>query len=122
MNTMAEDLAEELANEYLELLTIDTSEQRRKVDEHIEEYLTHLEEAYSVLECCTKKPDVGKLIIHKSQTELEKLYEQIDELEKYVCRLAKTLNDLELSLNELELHNKPTVMDKLRQMIDLKLR
>lgn len=117
-----EKMADELAEQYINLVTVDTTEQKRKVAENIEEYLTHLEEAYSVLESClqnsAKIPAITKMILDKSN-ELEKLYEQIDLLEKYVFELNRILNKLESSLDKLELHNKPSVKGKIRQIIDL---
>lgn len=118
----AEKMADELAEQYMNLITIDTKEQERKVGVDIEEYLSHLEEVYSVLESCLQNsaeiPAISDLIIRKGD-ELEELYERIDSIEKHVFELNRTLNKLETSLNKLELDSKPSVKVKIRQIMDL---
>lgn len=116
-------LAGELADNYVEYLTIDTSEVKRKSEESIEECLIHLEEVSSVLESykenCSDIEDVVK-DISKKEDDLSRLYKQIDDLEQYIYVTRRTVENLENTMKELENQKKSLNSgNKIRQIIDL---
>lgn len=102
-----EKLSEDLADSYVEYFTIDTSQQKHKVDDSIEECLTHLEEVSSVLDNYRQNSsNIATIFIEKLASKdesLNKLYTQVDALEQYIFRTNKLLDQLENSIKELEI-------------------
>lgn len=103
----AEQLAGELADGLIGYLFVDTSDSRRKTEESIEDCLNILEEVCSVLENYKQNSeeigDIVGLMSNKIDT-LNKLYEQIDNLNQYIFEANRSLDQLETLMKELENH------------------
>lgn len=110
--------ADQLASEYLNLVQVDLAGSKKKVEESVEECLTHLEEVCSALESHRQNssdlPNLMKNISDKTQI-LENLYSRVDAIEKCLADMRELLGKLEASMDELEIHDQP-VRGKIRQM------
>lgn len=101
----AGELANQLADQYIDYLSIDIDQQRGQVNDSIEELLTHLEEVNSVLENYrAKSADLESVpaLIASKRSSLEELFSQIDKLEQYISETDKVLNQLDARIKEYE--------------------
>lgn len=114
-------LSGDLADSYVEYFTIDISQQKYKLDDSIEECLTHLEEVSSVLDNYRQNSsNITTIFIEKlaSKNEsLNKLYTQVDALEQYIFKTNKLLDQLENSIKELEISKGSKGGYKIMEMI-----
>lgn len=104
-----EDLASELAETYVDYLTVDTSDEQVKYEESIEECLTQLEEVSAVLEVfaqnATHIEDFFARLTERNRC-LDKLYDQIDAIEQYMFETTRSLEQLDTEIKQLETRNK----------------
>lgn len=116
-----EELSNGLADDYVGYFIVDTAQQQQRLEESIEECLTHLEEVCSTLDGHRQNSDEIKYIVEhlaNKNESLNKLYDQIDALEQYITVANRSLNQLEASMNELDGHRKFGV-NRIRKMIDI---
>lgn len=116
-----DELASELADDYIDYLNIDVTKEKSRLDDSIEECLAHLEELISALDIYKQKEDVINEFIStvaSKRPALVELYEQIDSMEQYVFETNKLLNGLEQTLRDLE-HHKVSGLGKIKQIIGI---
>lgn len=117
----ADQLAKELADEYIQYLTIDTKQQEIQVDDSIEELLTHMEEVCAVLDSYRgKSNDLESIpaLIASKRSSLDELFGQIDRLEQYISETDKMLNQLDSRIKEYE-NQKRSDTNPILQVIDM---
>lgn len=116
-----DELSDELADNYMEYFSVNISEQQQKLEDSIEECLTHLEEVCSVLDnyrhSSSEIPDFINEIARKKDS-LERLYDQVDALEQYIFETNRLLDHLDSLMKDLESHKRSSG-NKIRQIIDL---
>lgn len=116
-----DELAGELADSYINYITVDTSEQERRFDDALEECLTHLEEVCSVLDSYRQTGSAIPGFVEKLATkndELIGLYEQIDALEQYIFETNQLLGQLDSLMKNLESF-KGSNTNRIRRIIHL---
>lgn len=120
-NSQIEELADELASDYSKYFSIDLTLEKRRLEESVEECLTHLEEVRDVLDDykqnCSDGSEVMDQITSKND-QLNELFNQIDSLETYILDTNKTLDELENKMKDLE-NRKKLGSNKIIQVIDL---
>lgn len=115
-------LAGELAKQYSSYFDVDTSHQEMKLNETIEECLTHLEELCSALDNYEQSSagiEQSASVISSRNETLDRLHEQLCAVESYVSQVNQLLSHLESSMDTLEGHAGKPVTRKLRQIISL---
>lgn len=119
--TEVDELASELADDYIEYFKIDISKEKKRYEDSIEECLAHLEEVISALDSYKQKGpiiDVYVATLTSKKEPLEKLYEQVDSIEQYVFETNRLLDRLDQSLRDLENHQ-PSGSNKFKQILGL---
>lgn len=116
-----EELAAELAEDYVKYLFVDTTEQQNKVESSIEECLAHLEEICSVLDGYRQKSgSIGKFVkTMKSKSDtLEDLYKHVDAVEQYTNETNNLLDQLDELMKDLEINSKSN-RNGVKQIMDM---
>lgn len=117
-----DDLAAELADDYIQYFDIDIKNEQRRHGEAVEECLAHLEEVFSALDSYKQKDDIVDQFVQTIATKkepLDKLNEQVDSLEQYVFETNRILDQLELSIKELEKHSPSYTTSKIKQIFGM---
>lgn len=116
-----EDLASELADEYVDYLLVETAEQRQRVEDSTEECLAHLEEVSSILDVYRQRsitiPQIVDSVVNRAAS-LEQVYRQVDAIEQYMSGTNRLLDQLEQVMDELESRAKPNGYG-INQLVDL---
>lgn len=115
-----DELADELADAYVEYLNIDTRKEQSKYEESTEEGLAHLEEVCSALEIYKQSSvDVASFVdtLSIKNRHLTKLYEQIDALEQYIFEANQLLDRLDTAMRELESYKNSTSGNRIARQI-----
>jgi len=100
-----EDLASELADDYIEYFNIDLTQDKKRYEDFIEECLAHLEEVISALDRFKQKDHIVEDFVQKVMGEresLNQLYKQIEEMEQYVIEKNRMLDQMDQSLKDME--------------------
>lgn len=125
-NEEIEQLASELADSYIDYFIINTSEQKQKNEDSIEECLTHLEEVCSVLDSyrTNENGELAKVIekLSGKNESLNKLFDQVDAIEQYILETNRLLDQLNVAMKELSSHKRISsnriwsILDKLPKL------
>lgn len=117
-----QQLAEELANDYVNLLDVDISREEKQFEESIEECLAHLEEVCSVTDNFKQhqSEDVSRLseLLASKSIPLSKFCEEVDRLEQFMFETNRLLDQLEECMKFIESQNRPKA-GPIRQIIGL---
>lgn len=115
-----DQLSEQFCREYADIFSIDTVEQKQKVEDSIEECLTHLEEYCDALELFRQNGSIPNSFFQNltNQTSaLDKLSTQIDALEQYTYVACKLLDSLEQKVKDLEIYKRQLTGSKIKHLI-----
>lgn len=120
--TQIQQLAEELAEDYVGLLDVDIQGEEKYLEESIEETLAHLEEVFSVTDAYKQHHSedlvrIDKLLSGKS-IPLKVLCDEVDRLEQFMFEMNRLLDQLDECMKCLESKTKPRG-GQLRQIIGL---
>jgi hypothetical protein len=105
-----DQLAQELADHYVEYLDVDISQEQERYQDTLEECLSQLEEVVSALDDSKQNGiiiDKFLELVNCKQKSLSKLYAQEDAIGQYIFEAGRLLDQLDDHILDMERHQSP---------------